>query len=247
MPDTWESYFARVNGELASLFVNLGLRDSIPDSSRPHLVWVWVYMNNAKEDGLSSAGETPALLSLEEDLLSALRDRATFAGRITTAGRREFYFYGSEPCDCEHVISGALTRNPTYRFDVGNKTNDLWSQYLDVLYPSDEDLQRIKNRQTAEVLEQRGDLASRVRPVSHWAYFASTGARDAFVSEATARGFAFVGSSDDGQAPGRSFRVTLEKVHSVEQIDDVSIELFRLARSHGGEYDGWETTVEKEP
>ena len=167
-------------------------------------------MNNAREDGLSSSDESNVLWRLEEDLLLSLRDRAILAGRITTAGRREFYFYGHDPQDCEHAISDALKKHPTYRFDVGIKTNDVWSQYLNLLYPSDEDLQRIKNRRTAEVLEERGDLTARDRPVSHWAYFTSTAARDAFVSEVTARGFAVVDSHDCEETTTFSYGVTGE-------------------------------------
>ena len=34
MPDAWDFYFANVNEVAASLFVDLGIRDSIPDTER---------------------------------------------------------------------------------------------------------------------------------------------------------------------------------------------------------------------
>ena len=89
MPNKWDSYFANVNGELASLFVDLGIRDKSPDPGRPHLVWCWVYMNQPREDGLSSADEAQTLWTIEEDITASVRGKATFVGRITTAGRRE--------------------------------------------------------------------------------------------------------------------------------------------------------------
>ena len=89
MSDEWDSYFANVNDELASLFVDLGIRDSLPDPLRPHLTWCWVYMNQPRADGLSDGDEAPLLGAIEDDFLGSLKETA-FAGRITTAGRREF-------------------------------------------------------------------------------------------------------------------------------------------------------------
>jgi len=205
-------------------------------------------MNQSRPDGLSSADEAPVLWTIENDLAGSLKESETFVGRITTAGRREFYFYGDDPTRCEDAISRTMRRHPAYRFDLGNKRDELWSHYLDLLYPSPEEFQRIKNRRVVEVLEQRGDQVAKARPVSHWAYFATPEARNAFLAEVTRRGFTIVdGSTDAGEPSPNPYGVTLEKVDSVDQIDDVTIELFRLARSHDGVYDGWEAAVEKTP
>jgi len=248
MSDEWDSYFANVNDELASLFVDLGIRDSVPDPLRRHLTWCWVYLNQPRQDGLSSVDEAPMLGTIEDDLLGSLKERAAFVGRITTAGRREFYFYGDDTTRCEDAISHTMRKHAAYRFDLGSKRDEPWSQYLDLLYPSPEEFQRIKNRRVVEVLEQHGDQLAKARPVSHWAYFPTPGARNAFLAEVTGRGFTIAdGSTDAGEPSPHPYGVTLEKVDSIDQIDDVTIELFRLARSHDGEYDGWETAVEKAP
>jgi len=54
-------YFANVNDVVASLFVDLGIRDSIPDEEAPWLLWSWVYFGNPRDDGLSSLEEEPIL------------------------------------------------------------------------------------------------------------------------------------------------------------------------------------------
>ena len=41
MSDNWDFYFANVNEMPASLFVDLGIRNSAPDPERPWLLWVW--------------------------------------------------------------------------------------------------------------------------------------------------------------------------------------------------------------
>jgi hypothetical protein len=246
MSKEWDFYFARVNDELASLFVDLGIRDSVPDPLRTYLVWCWVYMNQARSDGLSSASEAPVLGTIEDDLVRSLREQALFVGRITTAGRREFYFYTEDPPPCEHAIEHAVGRHAAYRFDLGSKLDAPWSQYLDLLYPSPEELQRIKNRRTVEVLEKNGDQLTKARPVSHWAYFATPVDRNAFLVEVTRRGFTIADdSTNTGEPSPRPYGIKVEKVGSIDKIDDVTIELFRLALLHDGEYDGWETSVEK--
>jgi len=248
MTDEWDSYFANVNNELASLFVDLGIRESVPDPLRPHLTWCWVYMNQPRPDGLSSGDEAPMLGTIEDDLLGALKERTAFVGRITAAGRREFYFYSDDATRCEDTTSRTMRKHATYRFDLGSKRDEPWSQYLDLLYPSPEEFQRIKNRRVVEVLKQQGDQLAKARPVSHWAYFATPRDRNSFLAEVTRRGFTIADrSTDAGEPSSHRYGVTLEKVDSIEHIDDVTIELFRLARMHDGEYDGWETAVEKTP
>jgi regulator of RNase E activity RraB len=96
------------------------------------------------------------------------------------------------------------------------------------------------------MLEKNGDKLTNARPVSHWAYFATPVDRKAFLVEATRRGFTITDdSTGTGEPSRRPCGVTLEKVHSIDKIDDVTIELFRLALLHDGEYDGWETSVQK--
>jgi len=243
MSNKWDFYFARLNDEPASLFVDLGIRDSVPDPLRTHLIWCWVYINQPRSDGLSSASEAPTLWTIENDLVGSIKEQASFVGRITTAGRREFYFYAEDVARCEETISHTLGKHAAYRFDIGSKRDELWSEYLDLLYPSPEDFQRIENRSTIEVLEQQGDQLAKSRPVSHWAYFSTQGAREAFLAEVTKNGFTT--AAELGDPSTHQYGVRLEKMTSIERIDDVTIELFRLARSYDGEYDGWETTVEK--
>src|SRR5262245_41543090 len=99
MSDDWDFYFANVNNVVASLFVDLGIRDSVPDPDRRWLVWTWVYFQHPRDDGLSSSEEAPVLNQIEDALTEVVKNitEADLVGRITTAGRREFYFYGSQP------------------------------------------------------------------------------------------------------------------------------------------------------
>ncbi|MFM8188295.1 MAG: DUF695 domain-containing protein [Pirellula sp.] len=98
MSDQWDFYFANVNDKLASLFLDVGIRDRVPDPSRPWLLWVWVTFQSPRDDGLSDAGESKALADIEDAITETITSSldGVFVGRITTDGRREFYSYATE-------------------------------------------------------------------------------------------------------------------------------------------------------
>jgi len=245
MTEKWKSYLCNVNGKIASIFVNLGLRESVPIGSKPWLLWTWVHFQSPRADGLSDSKEAPTLYKIE-DALNLWVARACTAipcGRITTEGRREFYFYGETKDGFRNAVGQALTGFDGYRFDAGEQEDSLWEQYLNVLYPSREDLQRIANMDLLDVLVEKGDVLTVAREVQHWIYFRSEPARALFRDAATAAGFGFVSeSSSKGELP---FGIVVARTQSIEQnsIDRTVIELLNLSRRFDGDYDGWETPI----
>ena len=159
MSDDWNFYFCNVNDVAASVFLDLGIRNAVPDKGKPNLLWVWVYLKWPREDGLSASSAFDSLTAIEEKLTEVMVDRfdAALCGRITTNGRREFYYYAPRSGRLESAVEDAMSQWRDYEFDCGSKADPEWRQYLDVLYPSDEDRQRIENRKVLEVLEQKND------------------------------------------------------------------------------------------
>ncbi len=251
MSDKWDFYFANVNDKISSLFVDLGIRETALDAQKPWLLWVWVYLNNPREDGLSQNPEAATLLEIE-DVLTEIVGNATdgvLVGRITTDGHRGFYFYSATFVAFDEAVGKGLEQFPNYRFDSGTQHEPDWNQYLNLLYPSPKDWQRIKNRHVIEVLERHGDPLKKPRLVYHWAYFSNESSRDRFVAAINERGFA-VTNQGIVDIPNHSQPLSLnfERVENVDwnSINEVTIELFELAESLEGDYDGWETSVEKD-
>src|ERR1700753_3244107 len=182
MPEDWNSYFCKVNGALASIALDLGLREQVPLPSKPELLWVWIYFNSPRPDGLSSNSEFSTLVAIEKHITKCLQQSfdAIFCGRMTTEGRREVSCYGAHSVEFESIVADALSQFSSYEFEYGTKEDSEWRHYLDVLYPSDEDLQRIKNRSVIEVLEGKGDSLEVPRDILHWIYFRTEADRDAF-------------------------------------------------------------------
>lgn len=196
MPEEWDFYFCHVNGEPASIAVDLGIHASAPDSSRPHLLWVWLYFKTPRPDGLSDRSEFDAPIDVEGKITDILSQRfdALLSGRITTAGRREFYYYGSRAAGLEAALRGASNEFLSYKFDCGSKHDPEWTQYLDLLYPSEEQLECMKNRSVLDVLEKKGDRLRSPRDVSHWISFNSSADRQAFWTAAQALQYRLVSS-----------------------------------------------------
>ena len=113
-------------------------------------------------------------------------------------------------------------------------------------YPSPRAYQTIMNHRVLGSLEQHGDQHDIERVVTHWIYFDTAADRDRFMAAALQKGYKLVAQNNDAKGE-RKFGITLSKVHAVDfrTINDVVLELFDLAGECAGEYDGWETSVEK--
>ena len=249
LSEDWDFYFCTVDHQPASIFLDLGIRESVPVAGREDLVWLRLYMKSPREDGMSGKEEYDALVELEDALGTALSthsDRLQLVGRNTSDGTRDFYYYADNGTWAEATISSAMVQFPTYEFEVGSRHDPNWDAYLEFLYPSERDMQMIQNGRVLAVLERDGDQHDVVRSVSHWVYFDGAAARERFVVDVSAKGFKEVSRCDDASPP-RPYGVTVSGETDVnyKSINNVTLQLFDLAKEHGGEYDGWETSVEK--
>jgi hypothetical protein len=92
MTEHWAAYLCNVNDKLASIFLDINLRNTSPDVGRPWLLWVWVYFKQPRPDGLSSSEELATLCVIEDKLNDEIKEdcQAMFAGRITTQEEQSF-------------------------------------------------------------------------------------------------------------------------------------------------------------
>jgi regulator of RNase E activity RraB len=246
----WGQYFCNVNDKFSSILVDLDLKDQLPDHLRTDLIWIWVYMNAPRPDGLSSNEEFEILNSIEDALTERLEKDcdASLAGRITGDGRREFYYYGRTPSNLRLLVEQELGSFPGYCSDFDTQPDPDWRQYLDVLYPTEENYQRIKNMAVLGALGEAGDDPEIVRPVWHYVFFDSDDGRKRFIGWSKDNGFQ---ESErvrtDGPGKLEPGMVCVVRSHSVrpDEIDNYVLEVFGAAKQFGGEYDGWETRVEK--
>jgi hypothetical protein len=250
LSDEWDFYFARVNDAVSSIFVDLGIRPDVPNEKRPWLLWVWVDMKTPRPDGMSSGAEAPKLheIGTALDAMVSPVCGAQLVGRITGSNRREFYFYGEEPGELETCVERALQPFEGYKYQVGSTFQPDWDQYLELLYPSETNLQRMFNRRVLEMLTKNGDVHELPRKIDHWLEFPSAEARAACRSTLQAIEFGiedeFEAEEPEAEMP---HSLVVSRVDSVDShtINGITIELARLAGELGGRYDGWECPVTK--
>jgi regulator of RNase E activity RraB len=121
------------------------------------------------------------------------------------------------------------------------------------LYSADEKQQLLLNQKIINNLLEQGDRLVSPRRVDHWFYFMDSLQRDHFASWAIQNGFERETINDDEQEyqEGRGVPFPIEcalqlfhiTVPHPEQINYITLTLYRKAKEYGGEYDGWETFI----
>lgn len=238
----WDFYFLRVDDNPASNFVDIGIASEVPMSGFPTLSYLSVKMNRPRSDGLSSNEEYETLLQIEEQLIDVVNPSSDliYVGRSTHSGDRDFFFYSKGEV-LPPIVEKFMAAWPDYRFSCGHRSDPDWQAYRRFLYPSPEDFQRMGNRDVLEKLAEHGDDHSIARPIDHFALFPEGGDIHSFIRALPSGlvGEADIRSEDDGTST-----VAFQIFGSPAEIDDVTIELFRNALEHGGNYDGWGCSVE---
>jgi regulator of RNase E activity RraB len=199
---------------------------------------------------------------------------AILVGRVICNGMRDLYFYTIDGRDWDERIAPLLEPFPGYELDIILADDPGWEAYLSFLFPSPRDLHGIFNREQCEQLEELGDPLTASRTIEHWMVLPTEQARDMALAEVTKLGYEVRGvtveeSEEDeldiefGELTGAGktgagdesasasgartfFRVHLahSDVPRIDRIEAITGPLFDLAERLGGEYDGWQTSVE---
>jgi len=245
MSDDWDFYFCQIDDRPASLFVDLGLHCSAPIAELSDMAWLSLQLLHPGPDGLTGNEEFDRLNEIEDALAATdVGDtQLVYVGRSTSGGHRDFLFYTTNGLKAESRLSAAMVAYPEYGFEVGSRPDADWSVYLEFLYPSDRQRQMILNGRVLQTLEESGDQHQIEREVCHWIYFDSQDDRTRFAAEAANKGYKLTDMSDqDGKHGAQLTGVTAVDYST---INTIVLELFDLATKFSGEYDGWETSVEK--
>jgi len=245
---TWNFYLCRLDGHMASIFLDLDARRF--REGLPELFIIYVpLLDPNPQNGMSTNTEFQTLTAIEDELAPHLRATANARpiGRITTDGHRRFYYCA--PRQVAIDLSPITSKFSAYRMKVFWQP-DQWTYFDKILYPGEDDLQCMKNRDVLIELKKHGDKLIVPREITHWSYFAEATARDAFVDQVRAGGYRIISSNATGTKNPDDLRrfvaMYAKDVHVDEDsINRITLELFHLTKRYGGDYDGWETQVVK--
>lgn len=241
----WEFYLCSIEQAPASILVDMSAASAAPVTDLPFLASIRVRLQMPDPEGMSSAAELDQLTAIEDHLLTVLprTGAARYVGRCTAAGCRVFYFYVACTEQWPQRAAAAMSRFGHFEFEAATREERDWETYFDVLYPDEEDLQRIQNRRVCDVLEENGDELISAREIEHWAYFPDATARARFIATVEALGFEIQQLWDEQEASRCGIRFSRIDLPSFTGIDEVTLPLYQAALAAGGDYDGWETQV----
>ena len=246
----WDFYFSNVDDIIGSFYIDLGLEKIAPLTDKPNLVWISVKMNNPREDGLSSNEEFDTLMAIENRLLDFIgsKHNSIYAGRLTTDNRRDFYFYMGDTILYDKTISESMVAYPSYDFEFGVKEDKEWKSYLEFMYPNPRQFQSIQNRRVVDSLEENGDPLTKPRQVNHWIYFQSDKDRNDFLSRIEGLNFTIINKDGKTAFGDFPYKLQIARVDYVDldSVNEYALNLWQIAEECNGDYDGWETSVEKD-
>ena len=226
----WDQYFCELDGSMASIVLDMDLRDQAPVPGKPFVLRVRVTMQSPREDGLSSDEEADTLLEIEKSLKIGLGENAIFAGRYTLMGFRSFLFYVGNPALVEQVEPIICRNFEGYKHTAYLLGEPGWETYLGFLYPDEWELQSMANRNGCDALEERGEALDIEREIYHQINFKDESGKAEFLKTALLMGF----RERDGQ-------IYRTDVLSRGTIDALTQPLFKLAAEYGGVYAGWKS------
>lgn len=229
----------------ASIFVDLEAKeyiDGCPDS----LVKLRLSYKKPKPNGLPTQEEYEAVNEIEQ-ILELLCNLGTdyYVGRVTVDGHRHYYIY-SERTEMEwEVAVEELRRRTGYDFKLLYQQDPQHSGYWNELFPSADDWQVILDLEAIEKMEKLGNDASMQRQIHHYTYFSDRENAKRFVAWAEMYGFDVHDEViwDDKEESYKTHVVHVGTLKLAE-LSQHTVLLRQKAEAFGGEYDGWETSVE---
>ncbi|KAB2921867.1 MAG: DUF695 domain-containing protein [Dechloromonas sp.] len=245
MSDHWETFPCQMGDHVAWISYDHGIRfelEGIPFNNSARFAAV---LKQPDERGLPSGEEFARLNAIEDQLLEEISEKDGIqVGRVTTNGKRHFFFFTSLPENVIAAMAEKLAKQHGYEILFAHEHDPERSVYWNQLFPTEEDWQVIQDLRVQNALCKEGDALATPRPIEHWAYFKTVGERERFV--------ALLGNRFEGcdlyESPDSERGIyTAKLVHTglpdYRSMNPFTTLLNRSARECGGDYDGWETQV----
>jgi hypothetical protein len=240
LPEDWASYFKESDDDPMSIFVNVGLSRITPIVNYSTLLCISINYTS-KDNGFPIDEDLDKLSSIHENLIDAFQEKfkAIHAGSITSDGTRDFFIYFKKEVQVEKMLSKLLQGFSSHTYHFSKDKN--WGLFWSVLMPSENQYQSIQNGRVLYDMESQGDLLQKAREVSHWAYFKSEKDQNSFQEAVENENFKVLNKSFDKEN-SLPFEIVFSRVDHVnyDEIDVYTINLYHIAKTLNGNYDGWE-------
>ncbi|RIX50264.1 DUF695 domain-containing protein [Paenibacillus nanensis] len=241
MSDNWNTYMTYIDHKPASFLLDLDPWGSGEYDHFIHLYQLRLVLNEPTDEGLTTNEEASDLYAIEDAIHDVLSGHYLFVGRITTDGRRDFFYY-TDSDDGSELKRLAAKHIVSHKYSVDRvEEQSPRSFYEQFLYPDQLSWKRMLNRQLVDKLTELGDDLRKPRPVNHWIYFSSEESCRLFMKKVQKEGFQI--EEQNRQQDRYSLRISRKDEVQLHAINEVTDFLVHAAQECNGDYDGWETQV----
>jgi uncharacterized protein (TIGR01619 family) len=245
MSDNWQTYGCQIDDSPAFVTYDHGLATELDGLKLENLIVISIPIANSNSHGMPSGDEHNQLNAIEDLLLDLFpAGKAVMAGRVTNSAIRSIFYYTVLNQQACGEIAQQVEHHSGRRLLLRHTHDPSHAGYWKELFPTDDELQVIKDIRLHETLMERGDPLTEPREIQHWAYFKTDEARRQFLDQVAANlgtlSLQEAYETDDGQFGARLAHVGLPDWQSISAI---TVKLNNFATQAGGEYDGWETEV----
>jgi uncharacterized protein (TIGR01619 family) len=248
--ENWDNFIMSVNDHPVSIVVNLALKEKAPMKERPYLVILRTKYPDVDASGFPGDSSRDELIRIENELEATLKNSngAIYAGRFTQRGLREFYFYTLDTLNYVERCNAVMAAHSNFPWLVRALYDKTWSNYFEVLNPSEIDMEKIENRRMIKTLLEKGDNITKTRDIEHFLYFKTQGNRRGFLTALDLPRFNVIDMPVEKTEPGEyPFKLVISRQDKpeVQNMDKITISFVQLAKKNSGRYDGWKTQVMK--
>lgn len=191
MRGNWDSYLCRIDGNLASMLVDLELAETSPQRDFPYMAYISAGIKTPDTDGLPLQEEYERLGQLEDHLEKELTGAAQgiYAGRAACDGLFTLFFYIKDNSAWNERAAAAMAAFAEYEWESGSHSDPQWENYHVFLFPDEYAMNGMQNRRALNELRNQGDDTEKSREIEHWAVFLARSDAEAFALEITNHGF----------------------------------------------------------
>ncbi len=244
----WICYLRFEQGPPATVVVDLAAQSQAQEEPFPCCITLRLQLEKVDTYGFPTPEEQQRYTEAEDALIETLdaHGGCRHVGSTTGQGRRCLCWYGREDADLENVIRQVMSRFPHLQYEMQTQPDPQWTHYRQLL-PTAAEYRVFLDDQVLHQLREMGDQAEVPRNVDHWVYFPDAESRQQFSQRAQKYGFQVKSQRDDAQ---RRLPFELVVHHTIPmetaQVHETTLRLLTLAEKFGGQYDGWETSIQRE-
>ena len=205
-----------------------------------------VNLKKPNKYGMPIGSEYDSLNKLDELLYNFFTSNGgIYVGRVTVAGTRHLFYYSQlkEP-EISNKTAGIFD-SLHYKYKLKVKEDKNKNEYWNNLYPTEPEWQVIRDLSVLDVLKKNKDNPNIKRKVNHWAYFKTK--KHVNIFKLWLLQEKYILETVKEIEGGNKYQVCFfhNGTMNLNDITSHTISLNAKAKEIGGNYDGWETSVER--